>query len=443
VTLADLIPSLRGSCYARLERGIWPSSAASSCGGELTVGGVRFTDLAGQFGTPLYVLDTAEVLDRMRAYRAALPGVEIAYAGKALLTKSVARWVAGEGLSLDVCSGGEVAVAVAAGFPPDRMLLHGNVKTPEELKLALEVGVGRIVLDSVDDIDQLGAMARHPQRVLVRVTPGVDGGTHPALATGVEDQKFGVPISAASAIRRVRAHPALQLVGLHCHIGSQIRDVRHYEVAAGRMVEVLAQLRRECGVVLEELDLGGGHAVPYAEGEPAFDLAAFATRVQAAIREACAQHRLPVPRLVVEPGRALVARAGVTLYRVATVKRLSGGRTYVAVDGGMSDNPRPALYGARYPVRLVGRPCSVALERVTVVGRHCEAGDVLAADVPLPGDVHAGDLLAVPCTGAYHHSMASTYNLVGRPPLVGVADGVSTPLVRRETIQDVLARDLG
>jgi diaminopimelate decarboxylase len=442
VTLPELIPSLRSSCYARLERGIWPASTTSNCAGELAVGGVRLTDLAGQFGTPLFVLDTQEIQDRMRAYRAALPDVEIAYAGKALLTKAVARLAADEGLSLDVCSGGEIAVAAAAGFPAERMVFHGNAKTPEEIKLALAIGVGRIVVDSYDDIDQLGAMASRPQRVLVRVTPNVDAGTHRALATGIEDQKFGMPVSAASAIRRVLAHPALRLVGLHCHIGSQIRDVGSYVTAATRMVEVLGMLRRECGIELDELDLGGGHAVAYAEGESGFDLAAFARQVPATVRAACAAQQVPMPRLVVEPGRALVARAGVTVYRVVTVKRLTGGRTFVAVDGGMSDNPRPALYGARYVMRLAGRPCAAPLEPMTVVGRHCEAGDVLAVDAPLPSDVHPGDLIAVPCTGAYHHSMASTYNLVGRPPVIGVAGGVITPLVRRETTEDVLSRDL-
>ncbi|MDN5853214.1 MAG: diaminopimelate decarboxylase [Actinomycetia bacterium] len=366
-----------------------------------------------------------------------------AYAGKALLTKAVARLVAEEGLSLDVCSGGELALAASAGFPAEKILLHGNVKMPDEVELANRVGVGRIVVDSFDEIDQLGALATYPQRVLVRVTPGVDGHTHKALATGVEDQKFGFPITAAAAIRRVLAHPALRLVGVHCHVGSQIRDVRHYEAAAQRMVAMLGRLRRECGVLIDELNIGGGHAVAYQEDEPGFDLAGFARRVPAVIEAASAEHGIPVPRLTIEPGRAIVARAGVTVYRVAVVKRLTGGRTFVAVDGGMSDNPRPTLYGARYAVRLIGRPCRAATEPMTVVGRHCEAGDVLAADVPLPADLRSGDLIAIPCSGAYHHSMASNYNLVGRPPLVGVAGGEASVLVRRETIEDVLARDLG
>lgn len=443
MTLAELIPSLRTTCYARLERGIWPDFTQASCAGGLAVGGVELADLARRFGTPLYVLDTEQVRARMLAYRTALPSAEIAYAGKALLTKALARLAAETGLSLDVCSGGEVALAVAAGFPPERMLLHGNVKTDEELRFALDVGVGRIVLDSVDDIDRLGGLARRPQYVMVRLTPGVDGHTHPALATGVEDQKFGVPIDQVDTVRRVSVYPHLHLVGLHCHIGSQIADVSHYEHAAIRMVEAMGKLHRRCGTVLEELDLGGGHAVPYREGERRLDLSAFAQRVPKAIAAACAREHIPVPRLVVEPGRAIVATAGVTVYRVAAVKRHAGGRVFVAVDGGMSDNPRPALYGAQYTARLIGRPCSVAREPMTVVGRHCEAGDRIAVDVALPGDIQAGDLLAVPCTGAYHHSMASTYNLVARPPLVGVAAGTATPLVRRETIEDLLARDLG
>lgn len=241
MTLAELIPSLRTSCYARLERGIWPDSAQASCAGALAVGGVELADLARRFGTPLYVLDTEQVRARMLAYRTALPSAEVAYAGKALLTKALVRLAAEAGLSLDVCSGGEVALAVAAGFPPERMLLHGNVKTDEELRSALKVGVGRIVLDSVDDIDRLGELARQPQRVMVRLTPGVDGQTHPALATGVEDQKFGVAIDQIDTVRRVSVYPHLRLVGLHCHIGSQIADVSHYQQAAVRMVEAMGK----------------------------------------------------------------------------------------------------------------------------------------------------------------------------------------------------------
>lgn len=440
---------MRSSLGIRLEPGIWPQGTVAGPNGALTVGGVSLSAIAARFGTPSYVLDEAEVRIRCRSYRDALPDVEVAYAGKSMLCRGVSRWMAEEGMSLDVCSAGEIAVARAVGFPAEKMLLHGNAKTPEDLKAAFGYGVRRIVLDSVDEIEQVGLLARRRQDVLIRVTPGVDGKTHAAITTGTDNQKFGFSLAsgaAADAVRRVLEQPSLRLVGLHCHIGSQVRRVASFEEAARRMVGLMAQLRDEHGSALPELDLGGGHAVPYLPGDPDFDLAGYAHRVRVAVTFECVSHRLPVPRLTIEPGRALIGPAGVTVYRVVTVKRPlpgAGGVTYVAIDGGMSDNPRPALYGARYAVRLVGRVSSEATRPVTVVGRHCEAGDVLAADVPLPADVHAGDLLAVPCTGAYHHSLASNYNLVGRPPVVAVLDGHARLLVRRESEEDLLSRDVG
>jgi len=397
------------------------------------------TWLAATFGTPAYVIDEAEVRRNCRAYRAALPEAEISYASKALLTRGVATWMRAEGLGLDVCSAGEVAVARRAGVAGERITLHGNAKTPEDLKAAVAGQVGRVVVDSFDEIDQLAGVARARQQVLVRVTPGIDAHTHRAVTTGVEDQKFGFSLAsgaAAEAVRRVLAQPALDLVGLHCHLGSQITRVACFEEATRRMVGLLARIRDEHGRTPPVLNLGGGHA---AEG---FDLTAFANRVRVALAYECDRHRLPVPRLAIEPGRALVARAGVTLYRVVTVKRLPH-HIYVAVDGGMSDNPRPALYGARYTATMIGRTTSAPTTGMTIAGRHCEAGDLLATDVPLPTDVHAGDLLAMPGTGAYHHSMASNYNLVCRPPLVAVADGEPRVLIRRETEDDLFARDVG
>ncbi|AHI01851.1 diaminopimelate decarboxylase [Kutzneria albida] len=445
MTLAELLPTLGDSLRGKLEAGIWPRSVRHGHDGDLMFGGLPLSQLAARFGTPAYLLDEAEVRRRCQEYRRALHEVEIAYAGKSMTCRGVLRWIAEEGLSLDVCSAGELAVARSIGFPAERILLHGNAKTPEDLKAAIGYGVGRVVLDSLDEIEQLGALARYPQQVLVRVTPGVDGHTHKAIATGVEDQKFGFSLAsgaAEEAVRRVLAQPSLKLVGLHCHIGSQVSRVTSFEEAARRMVGLMARLHAEHGLVLPQLDLGGGHAVPYLPGDPDFDLAGFAQRIRCAVNYECAAHRIPVPRLTIEPGRSVVAPAGVTLYRVVTVKH-GPSRTFVAVDGGMSDNPRPSLYGARYAVRLVGRRAAKGMRAVTVVGRHCEAGDVLAQDVPLPEDVHAGDLLAVPCTGAYHHSLASNYNMVGRPPVVSVCDGVARLLVRRETEEDLLARDLG
>jgi diaminopimelate decarboxylase len=345
-----------------------------------------------------------------------------------------------------VCSAGELAVAREVGFPAERIMMHGNVKTPEDLKAAIAYRVGRIVIDSFDEIEQLGSLARYPQRVMLRITPGVDGHTHPSIATGVEGQKFGFSLAgglAQEAVRRVLAQPSLQLAGLHCHIGSQISRVASFELAARRMVALLAAIRDEHGLVLDELDLGGGQAVPYLPGDPEFDLDGYVNRLRVALHYECTAHNLPLPKLTIEPGRSIVARAGMTLYRVVTVKRDQSGRTFVAVDGGMSDNPRPALYGARYTVRLIGRSSHAPRQAVSVVGRHCEAGDVIAPDVLLPADIHSDDVLAVPCSGAYHQSLASNYNLVGRPPLVAVADGASRMLVRRETEEDLLARDLG
>lgn len=446
VTLADLLPSLRSSLYSRLEVGLWPSTTRSATSGEVTVGGVRLTDVAARFGTPVQVLDTADIRARCRSYRSALPDAEIAYAGKAFLCRAMARLIAEEGLSLGVCSAGEIAVARTAGFPAERLVLHGNVKTTEDLKTALAAGVGRIVVDSVEEIEALGDLTVRPQRTLIRVTPGVDVDTQRAFTTGVEGSKFGFSLSngaALDAVARVLARPELRLVGLHCHLGSQITGVVGFELATHRMTGLIAECTRHHGIALAELDLGGGHAIPYDAGAGEFDLPGFARRVRIALSLECARHGISRPRLTVEPGRAIVGRASVTLYRVAGVKRVGDGRHIITMDGGMSDNPRPALYGVRYPVRVIGREVNAPLRPATVVGRHCESGDLLAEDVSLPDDVHAGDLLAAPCSGAYHHSMASNYNLTGRPPVVALSEGQADLLLRRETGEDLLRRDVG
>lgn len=439
MTLAELLPSVGRSGEPALEQGIWPDGSTIGPSGDLIVGGVPATQVAARFGTPVNLLAETCVRSRARAVRAALPEAEVAFASKSLPCRAVLRWLAEEGLSLDVSSAGELAVARSVGFPAERILMHGNVKTAEDLKAALSYRVGRVVVDSLDEIDQLGALARDGQAVLVRVAPGVDAHTHRAITTGTADQKFGFPLEfAATAVARVLSAPSLRFAGLHCHIGSQVRDVAAYEETVRRMIRFAAGL----GVPVGTLDIGGGFAVPYRAGEPTFDLAGFAHRVRVALRYECARAGLAVPALVLEPGRSLVATAGVTLYRVVTVKH-GARRTFVAVDGGMSDNPRPALYGARYTVRLIGRHSWAAARPVTVVGRHCEAGDVVAEDVPLAADVRSGDLLAVAVTGAYHHALASNYNMVGRPPLVGVCGGEARLLVRRETEEDLLARDVG
>ncbi|MGH3390257.1 MAG: diaminopimelate decarboxylase [Actinomadura sp.] len=429
---------------------VWPATARPTATGDLSIGGVGLTQVAERMGTPVHVVDEADVRKRCRGYRDAFGDGEVAYAGKAFLSRVFARWIADEGLSLDVCSAGELAVARSAGFPAERILMHGNGKTPEDLRAAFEYRVGRIVVDSATEISRLAVFAmgpaRGPQSLLIRVIPGVDAGAHPAVTTGTEGQKFGFSITSGAAddaVRRVLAQRALRLVGLHCHLGSQITDVRSYEQAVEPLVELMARTRDEHGVVLPQLDLGGGFAVPYRSGDPQLSPTTLAARVTAALSAACARHRLPVPRLTIEPGRAIVAQAGVTVYRVIGIKHGAGGRLFVTVNGGMSDNPRPSLYGARYTVRLIGRVPTAASRSVTVVGRHCEAGDVLVRDAQLPADIRPGDLLAVPATGAYHHSMASNYNLVARPPVVSVKKGAIRLQIRRETEEDLLRRDVG
>ncbi|MFE4248859.1 diaminopimelate decarboxylase [Streptomyces sp. NPDC056910] len=426
---------------------VWPATTVRGPHGDPTVSGVELPDVAEQFGTPVYVLDETDVRERCRAYRSAFPGADVLYAAKAFLCRAMVHWVHEEGLGLDVCSAGELELAVIAGLPPERIVFHGNARSPEDLRAALRHGVGRIVVDSTSETARLAAHVPQGirQRVMARVVPGVAAGGHAAIRTGTDDQKFGLSIadgSAMHAVTRLVEQPRLELTGLHCHIGSQIDTVKPYVVAVRHLVGLMARIRDRHGITLPELDIGGGHAVAHRPGEHPLDVPELARRVRRELADACAQSDLPVPRLAVEPGRAVVARAGVALYRVLAVKR-TGARVFVAVDGGTSDNPRPALYGVRYAPRLVGRRSTAATRPVTVVGRHCEAGEVLASDVPLPDDVRPGDLLAVPVAGAYHLSTASGGNSVGRPPVVAVADGRARLLVRRESAQDLRSRGTG
>ncbi|WP_431607884.1 diaminopimelate decarboxylase [Streptomyces griseocarneus] len=441
-------PPRRPPAAARGERPgpVWPASVRVLPSGGLAVGGVALAELADRFGTPCYVVDEDEVRARARAWRAALPDGRVAYAGKAFLTRAMIRWVREEGLWLDVCSAGELELAAHAGFPVERVILHGNAKSPDDLRTALRLGVGRVVIDSTGEIARLAALVPPGtrQRVLVRVVPGVEAGAHRAVRTGVDGQKFGLSLDrgeAADAVARVLGQPRLELMGLHCHLGSQIASVDPYTAAVRRLVPFLSTLRDLHGLTFPELDLGGGFAIAYRDDEDALDPGEYARRVSAELALRCAHADLPVPRLTVEPGRWIAGPAGVALYRVLAVKS-TGGRTFVAVDGGMSDNPRPALYGVRYTVRLAGRASVLPARPVTVVGRHCEAGDVLAEDVELPGDIRPGDVLAVPASGAYHLSMASAYNLVGRPPVAAVAAGRARLLVRRETLADLWSREV-
>ncbi|MFJ1608170.1 diaminopimelate decarboxylase [Streptomyces sp. NPDC088253] len=426
---------------------VWPRSARPEPHGDVSVGGVSLAEAADRFGTPVYLLDEQEVRERCRAYRTAFPDADILYAAKAFLCRAMAHWVQEEGLGLDVCSAGELALAVTTGFPPEKIVMHGNAKSPEDLRTALRLGVGRIVVDSTSEIARLAAItpAGTPQPVMVRVVPGIAAGGHAKVRTGTDDQKFGLSLtdgSAQHAVTRILDQPHLELVGLHCHIGSQVTAVKPYVAAVRRMVGLLARIRDQHGIALPQLNIGGGHAIAYRPGEESLNVSVLAGRIRAELEDGCARTNLPVPRLTLEPGRAIVGPAGVAVYRVLAVKR-TGTHTFVAVDGGMSDNPRPALYGVRYAPRLIGRPSSAPPRLVTVVGRHCEAGDILADEVALPGDIHPGDLLAVPAAGAYHLSMASGYNLVGRPPVVAVTNGIARVLVRRESLDDMSRRDVG
>lgn len=442
----DHLPSFRHLSSDRIDRAVWPSTSAVDCTGGLCVGAVPLTDIADEFGTPSYVIDEADFRGRIRHYRSTLAGVRVVYAGKSLLTTTVARWVAEEGLGLDVCSAGELAIALAAGMDPARIVMHGNAKTTDELRGATTAGVGRIVVDTLTEISHLACLVRRPQRVLLRVTPDIDIHGHRAVNTGVADQKFGFTLDDeqfSEAVSRVSQHRLLTLTGLHCHLGSQITDVTLYGEAIRRLVAAMADIRDRHGVTLGELNIGGGHGVPYLAGDPELDLRALSATITDALDQSCAVECFPRPSIVVEPGRAISARAGVTVYRVQTLKTRPGGRTFVAVDGGMSDNPRVALYGAKHTVALANRHAVGPVAPVTIVGRHCEAGDELARDVLLPADLRPGDLLAFACTGAYNHSMASTYNTVCRPPIVAVYQGEPHELVRRETVADLLSRDRG
>jgi diaminopimelate decarboxylase len=432
-----------------LDPRIWPLGA-ERVDGVLHLGGADVRDLAGEHGTPAFVLVEDDFRSRCRAYRAAFgDDVDIYYAGKAFLCRAVAAWVAEEGLSLEVFSGGELGIALASGFEPFRILMHGNNKSTEEIAAAMDAGVGRIVLDSEMEIARVAHEAERRdvrQKVLIRSTVGVEAHTHEFIATAHEDQKFGFSLASGAALeaaRRVSMLPSLELVGLHSHIGSQIFDTAAFEVAAHRVVELLATIRDVIGITLPELDLGGGIGIAYTSDDDPADVATTAKQLRAIVDRECTNARLPIPRLAVEPGRAIAGPGTVTLYEVGTLKDVDGIRTYVSVDGGMSDNIRTALYDADYTVTLASRESDAPPMLTRVVGKHCESGDIVVRDAWLPSDLVPGDLLAVAATGAYCRSMASNYNAVLKPPVVAVKDGMSRVLVRRERIDDLLGLDLG
>jgi diaminopimelate decarboxylase len=432
---------------------LWSSGVSKDLSGVLCVAGMDVVRIAEQVGTPVYVVDEVDLRARARGFAEAFAGWDVYYAGKSFLCTAVARWVAEEGLGVDVCTGGELAVALRAGVDPSRIGLHGNNKSVDELRQGLAAGVGRVILDSFDEIQRLGRLAVESDarpRVMVRVTTGVEAHTHEYIATAHEDQKFGFSIAggtAAEALRACHDHPALDLLGIHSHIGSQIFDAEGFEVAARRTLRLHAEFAQSTGVELAELDLGGGFGIAYTSADTPSAPEVLAEALREIIGAECLALDVAVPHLSIEPGRAISGPSAFALYRVGTVKPVSldGGasRLYVAVDGGMSDNIRTALYAAEYSATLASRRSSAPPALARVVGKHCEGGDILVRDEFLPADIAPGDLLAVPASGAYSRSMASNYNHVPRPPVVAVRDGVIRTLIRRETLEDLLATDVG
>lgn len=424
--------------------------------GEVTIGGVPITEIAETFGTPAFVMDEEDFRTRCRRLARAFGGGHfVHYASKAFLSKTVARWVMEEGLSLDVASLGELQVALAAGFPADRITVHGNNKSPEFLRLAVSEGAELIVVDSLQEIEALSTVAGElgkSQDVLVRVTPGVHVDTHEFIATSHEDQKFGFSLASGAAHHAAMAcHAAdgVRLRGLHCHVGSQVFEASGFALAAERLLGLWKQLLDSTATLsdaptsLDTLDLGGGYGIAYMPDQEALDVEEVASELKSKVRKAAEAAGVPEPKLNVEPGRAIAGPSMITLYRVGTVKDVEVAegmtRRYISVDGGMSDNIRPALYQAEYDCRVANREVDGELLPTRIVGSHCESGDVLVNDALVPEDVRPGDLLMIGATGAYCYAMASRYNMMTRPPVVRVAAGEARLMIRRETIDDVLA----
>lgn len=436
---------------------IWPDSARRSDFGELTIGGVGVNALVKEYGSPLFVFDEEHVRNRARNYlkafnTSAVP-TDVYYASKAFLSTKVAKWLYEEGLGIDVCSAGELEVALRAGVNPSKILFHGNNKSVAELEKAVQVGVGRIVVDSLIEIqrlNQIAAVAGIVQQVLVRVTLGVEAHTHEAISTAHEDQKFGLSIASGAAldgIESVIAAPALNLLGLHSHIGSQIFDASGFEIAAHRIVELADQVRQKFDYTVTELNVGGGMGIAYVPSDDPLNVEHMAKAIHDIVTSECDRISFPLPRLAVEPGRAIIGGAAVTVYEIGTVKPVDVTddliRNYISVDGGISDNIRTALYDAKYTVALASRQTNAVATTSRVVGKHCESGDIVVRDAQLPADLVPGDLLAVAATGAYCRAMASNYNYIPRPAVVSVKDGKAQVLLRRETMDDLLALDPG
>ena len=435
---------------------MWSSSVKT--GAEISIAGITAKDLAKEFGTPAFFVDQADFYSRATAWNTALKDSfgdnagTVYYAAKAFICTEVARWIKDIGIGIDVCTGGELSVALAGGIDPAKIELHGNNKSVAEIEKAVASGVGTIVLDSLYEIERVAvaaAKANKVQRVLLRLTPGIEAHTHESIATAHEDVKFGFSIASGSAweaIAAVRTHSSLELRGFHAHIGSQIFGYESFELSAERLIGLLAKYRDEFKSELPELDLGGGYGIAYLPGDVAVVPADTMKALAAAVHSNCQTHGLKVPTISIEPGRAIVGPTMLTLYEVGTVKdvTLENGthRRYVSVDGGMSDNIRPSLYGAVYTTVLANRTSSANNVSSRLVGKHCETGDIVIREIDLPDDIVPGDLLAVPATGAYGRSMASNYNHVPRPPVVAVKDGKARVIVRRETEDDLRMLDI-
>jgi diaminopimelate decarboxylase len=439
------------------EKGVFSTNSAMS-NGELTIAGIKATTLTKEFGSPLFVLDENDFRNRAASWKAALlkhfeaNAGEVYYAAKSFVCVEVAKMVAESGIGIDVCTGGELAVALAANFPTERIELHGNNKSLAEIEEAIKVGVSRIVIDSLQEIERVQALASKAgknQKVLIRLTPGVEAHTHESISTAHEDVKFGLSIASGAAwkaIEAIEASSNLTLQGFHCHIGSQIFNTEGYEIAIGRIVALLAKFRDHFDRELPEFDMGGGFGIAYLPGETTFDPDAAIAKVASVIKAECKVNNLALPKISIEPGRAISGPTTTTLYEVGTTKHIElddgGMRHYISVDGGMSDNIRTGLYGAEYMGILANRTSSEVEIQSRLVGKHCETGDIIIRDLLFPSDVKPGDLIATPATGAYGRSMASNYNHVPRPAVVAVKEGKARLILRRESTKDLLALDV-
>ena len=435
---------------------MWSSHVKT--GAELTISSISATALAKEFGTPAFIMDEADFRERASAWNIALANAfgsnagVVYYAAKAFICVEVARWIKDIGIGIDVCTGGELAVALKGGIDPAKIEVHGNNKSVTEIDKAVAARVGAIVIDSLYELERVSAAAtKHGvvQKVLLRLTPGIEAHTHESIATAHEDVKFGFSIASGSAwnaITQVRTHSSLGLRGFHAHIGSQILETESFEISAQRLVALLAKYRDEYSQELPELDLGGGYGIAYLPEESNLDPASTMKALAEVVSSQCAAHKLSIPRISIEPGRAIVGPTMFTLYEVGTIKDVTlengANRRYVSVDGGMSDNLRPALYDAQYFAILANRTSSAPKISSRIVGKHCETGDILIREIELESDIVPGDLLATPATGAYGRSMATNYNHVPRPPVIAVKDGKARVILRRETEADLLGLDI-